>query len=83
MENAENKHLMPHEIIAKAAKTVDEWVTGRKPGNGSNGRENRKANLKPVVSGMNKVYRPAPKNQVDTSPTAVIERMRNSRAASI
>jgi hypothetical protein len=83
MESPENKHLMPHEIIAKAAQTVDEWVTGRKSGSSSNSRETRKANLKPVVSGMNKVHRPAPRDQVDTSPSAVIARMRNSRAASI
>jgi hypothetical protein len=80
-EDTSNSHLTPEEIIAKAADSVSQWLNDRKPGaEKPNSRQERKANLKPVVSGMNKVHRPAPKAEIDTSPLASIERMRAGRA---
>lgn len=83
LKDTANSNLTPKDIIAKAADSVSEWLGGRAPSKEKpDSRQERKANLKPVVSGMNKVHRPAPKPQIDTSPMASIERMRAGRATS-
>ncbi|MDP2346812.1 MAG: hypothetical protein Q8N34_03705 [Gammaproteobacteria bacterium] len=78
--------LTPKEIIAKAADEVNQWLGNKRGGkevDAGNTRENRKANLKPVVRGMDSVTRKPPKQELDMSPTAVINRMAKSRATAI
>ena len=78
--------LTPKEIIAKAADEVNQWLGNKRGGkevDTANTRENRKAGLKPVVRGMDSVIRKPPKQQVDMSPKAVIDRMANARASKI
>lgn len=74
--------LTPKEIIAKAASEVQGWMDGRaqpKPSGGGT-REQRKAGLKPIPQGLNSTRQPKPTKEIDTSPAAVIARMRSSRA---
>lgn len=78
--------LTPKEIIAKAAQEVNQWLGNKRGGkevDTANTRENRKANLKPVVRGMDTVTRKPPKQELDLSPTAVIKRMAMNRASAI
>ncbi|MFA5632974.1 MAG: hypothetical protein WC997_15820 [Porticoccaceae bacterium] len=78
----EFENLTPREIIAKAAQEVQGWMDGRaqpKPSGGGT-REQRKANLKPIPQGLGSVRQPKPTKEIDTSPAAVIGRMRASRA---
>lgn len=75
--------LTPRQIIEKAANDVQDWLDGRKgtPRKGANdeGREQRKAALKPLPRGMAKQPTRQAKQEVDMSPAAVVERMRQSR----
>lgn len=74
--------LTPKDIIARAAQEVQGWMTGRTqpPQKQDGNREQRKAGLKPIPRGMNATRQPKPEQTVDTSPSAVISRMRASRA---
>lgn len=77
-------NLTPKDIITRAAQEVQGWMEGRKkpqqPRQPDGTREQRKANLKPIPKGMNATQKPKPKQEVDTSPAAVIARMRSGRA---
>lgn len=81
--NPEFIKLMPKDIIAKAADEVQSWLgikRGKPDATPGNSRDTRKANLRPMVQGQDKVRRPTPKAEPDMSTNAVIERMRQSRA---
>lgn len=79
-------NLLPEQIISKAAESVQEWVSGKRdvkqPGE-RNARAARKDGLKPMPKGMSTTQKPAPKQAVDMSTKAVIERMAAARATSI
>lgn len=78
--------LTPKEIIAKAADEVNQWLGNKRGGkevDTANNRESRKASLKPVVRGMDSVTRKPPKQELDMSPKAIIDRMAKSRASGI
>ncbi|MGM0783895.1 MAG: hypothetical protein ACQEUM_07270 [Pseudomonadota bacterium] len=77
--------MTPRQIIEKAAGEANEWLQqqaqqragGDTPGNA---REARKRNLKPMPRGMSKQPSQKAPEEPDTSPAAVIARMRESRA---
>lgn len=76
--------MTPRQIIEKAAGEANEWLqkqtqtqAGDTPGNA---REARKRNLKPMPRGMSKQPSQRVPEEPDTSPAAVIARMRQSRA---
>tara|TARA_R110000765_G_scaffold195825_7_gene301303 strand:+ start:4843 stop:5946 length:1104 start_codon:yes stop_codon:yes gene_type:complete len=74
--------LAPRDIIQRAAEKANQlWKGEASPAPKGNAREDRKKNLKPVPRGMAK--QPTQKNprpEVDNSPAAVVERMRQARA---
>ena len=77
-------NLTPRQIIERAAVDVRAWMDGSKEkpkGPTQEARAERKANLKPIPRGMSRQpTREAPKPAIDTSPAAVVERMRRARA---
>lgn len=73
--------LTPRDIIERAAKEANKlWQAATPPEPESNAREERKKNLKPLPRGLAKQQNRKPPKEVDTSPAAVIERMRAARA---
>lgn len=79
----EYSNLTPKDIIARAANEVQGWMDGRKEppkATADNSREARKASLKPMPRAMSKQPAQKKSQEVDTSPAAVVERMRQARA---
>lgn len=79
----EYANLSPKDIIERAATEVQTWMNGRieKPKESTApDRQARKDGLKPMPRGLSKQPSQKPKPEVDTSPAAVIARMRQSRA---
>jgi hypothetical protein len=77
-------NLMPAQIIAKAAEDVREWLGHKRtPGTNAGSREQRKAGLKPVITGSSARPKAPAKQEVDLSPAAVIQRMAKARATAI
>ena len=79
----EYANLSPKDIIERAASDVQAWMDGRneKPkGTAKKDRQQRKDGLKPMPRGLSKQPSQKREQEVDTSPAAVIARMRESRA---
>lgn len=74
-------NLSPRDIIARAADEVQQWMDGRKEQpQRTASRQQRKDGLTPMPRGLSKQPSQKPKHDVDTSPAAVIARMREARA---
>jgi hypothetical protein len=78
------KEKLPEHLIVQAATHIREFL-GRplkKPGTPQDGsRADRKAGLKPVVRGRSIGSDPRKEPQIDTSPAAVVARMKGARVA--
>lgn len=74
--------LTPRDIIQRATEKANQlWKGEASPAPKGNAREDRKKSLKPVPRGMAKQpTQKNPKPEVDNSPAAVVERMRQARA---
>lgn len=82
-------NMTPDQMIATAASSVQEWMDSQGAGTGKGGgkktadnqsRQQRKDNLKPIPNRLAKKPTPKQDKEVDTSPAAVVERMRKNRA---
>lgn len=82
----ENPALTPKQIIEAAAKKVDAWLQAR-GGNAhqsradADSRAERKRNLQPIPAAASQRYAPPKKPVVDSSPAAVLDRMKAQRGA--
>lgn len=77
-------NLTPRQIIERAAQDVQGWMDGRKSDKPQEttkeSRAERKANLKPIPRSQSKRPTHQQPKEVDTSPAAVIARMREARS---
>lgn len=73
-------NLTPKDIIARAAEQVQGWMDERSSPKRNGNRRERKAGLKPMPKGMSRTPSRQKPQEPDTSPAAVIQRMRAARA---